>query len=126
MTLFVNMHVKDLPASVTFFRELGFSLDEKFTSDETGVVILGEGASLLLVAEPLFKTITGRDIPDVTAGNEAVLAVEVDSRAKVDEVVTAALANGGTDAGQPEDNEYMYSRGFRDLDGHFWNILHMA
>jgi predicted lactoylglutathione lyase len=35
------------------------------------------------------------------------------------------VASGGKEAGQTEDNEYMYSRGFYDLDGHPWQVLHM-
>jgi len=125
MTVFVNLHVKDLPASLDFFGKLGFAIDEQLTNDEAGCVKLGEGASLLLVTEPFFTSITGKVIPDTGAGNEVALAVQVDERERVDEILAAAQNNGGKEAGQTDDNEYMYSRGFHDLDGHLWNILHM-
>lgn len=88
-------------------------------------MILGDGATLLLVTEPFFTTITGKDIPDTTAANEVALAVQVNGRDRVDEILAAAQTNGGTHTGEPEDNEFMYSRAFHDLDGHLWNILHM-
>ncbi|SDM82630.1 VOC family protein [Nonomuraea jiangxiensis] len=126
MTLFVNLHVKDLPASLRFFENLGLAIDRELTGDEAGCVTLAEGASLLLVTEPFFKSVTGKDIPDTTAGNEVALALQVDARAKVDDIVSAALANGGTKAGEVQDDAVMYSRSFRDLDGHLWSVLHMG
>lgn len=86
---------------------------------------LGDGATLLLVTEPFFKTITGKDIPDTTTANEVALAVQVDGRERVDEILATAQSNGGKETGQTEDNEFLYSRAFHDLDGHLWNVLHM-
>ncbi|MFI6388547.1 VOC family protein [Nonomuraea sp. NPDC050547] len=127
MSLFVNLHVKDLAASLGFFEKLGYSVDEQLTNDDAGCVHLGEGVSLLLVTEPFFTSITGKAIPDTGASTEVALALQVEGgRAKVDEMLTTALANGASETGEPEDNEYMYSRSFRDLDGHLWSVLVMA
>ncbi|MFI6295014.1 VOC family protein [Nonomuraea sp. NPDC050790] len=127
MSLFVNLHVKDLPASLGFFEKLGYSVDEQMTTDDAGCVNLGEGVSLLLVTEPFFTSITRRAIPDTGASTEVALALQVEGeRGKVDEMLATALANGATEAGEPEDNEYMYSRSFRDLDGHLWSVLVMG
>ncbi|WP_157249290.1 VOC family protein [Nonomuraea typhae] len=127
MSLFVNLHVKNLPASLGFFEKLGYTVDEQLTSDEAGCLHLGPGASLLLVTEPFFTSITGTRIPDTAAVNEVALALQVEGgRTRVDELIGIVVANGGTLQGEPEDNEFMYSRSFRDLDGHLWSVLHMG
>mgnify|MGYP001139632099 FL=1 len=47
-----------------------------------------------------------------------------DSRDAVDAITAAALAAGGRELHDPENEPYMYSRAFEDLDGHgfgpFW------
>lgn len=50
----------------------------------------------------------------------------MNGRDRVDEILAAAQSNGGKEVGEPEDNEFMYSRAFHDLDGHLWNVLHMG
>ncbi|MEU7899817.1 VOC family protein [Nonomuraea sp. NPDC049152] len=123
--IFVNLHVADTKAAVDFFGGLGFALDADMTSDDAACLVIGENISAMLVAEPFFKEITGRDIADTGAVQEVALAISVDSRQRVDALVDGAVAAGGRAAGEPQDEEFMYSRGFRDLDGHLWNVLHM-
>jgi predicted lactoylglutathione lyase len=78
------------------------------------------------VTEPFFKTITDRDLVDTATAQEVALALDAESRERVDELTEAAVAAGGQAAGLPMDEDFMYSRGFRDLDGHLWNVLHMT
>jgi predicted lactoylglutathione lyase len=37
----------------------------------------------------------------------------------------SALAAGGQAMGEPEDQDFMYMRGFRDLDGHQWSFIYI-
>ncbi|WP_084965879.1 VOC family protein [Thermoactinospora rubra] len=123
--IFVNLHVRDLNASIDFFTKLGFGFDPEFTNDDAGSMVIDEGIHALLVTEPFFTTITDRRPVDTAAFQEAAIALDVDSRERVDELADAAEAAGGLTAGEPIDDGFMYSRGFRDLDGHLWNVLHM-
>ena len=47
------------------------------------------------------------------------------SREGVDELADAALASGGSEASEPLDYGFMYSRSFQDPDGHIWEVLWM-
>lgn len=123
--IYVNLHVSDLNAAIDFFTKLGFAFDETMTSDEAGCMVIEENIYALLVTEPFFRTISGREPADTATVQEVALAIELDSRERVDEVADAAVSAGGTAAGEPQDEGFMYSRGFRDLDGHLWNVLHM-
>jgi predicted lactoylglutathione lyase len=78
---------------------------------------------VLLIAEPYFKTITKKDIPDTTTTSEAILQLQVDSRRQVDELADKAFAAGALAANEPNDQGFLYGRSFRDLDGHHWDVF---
>ena len=48
------------------------------------------------------------------------------SRVAVDELVDKALAAGASEPMPARDYGFMYQRGVQDLDGHLWEIAHMA
>ena len=56
---------------------------------------------------------------------EVLVALQVDSRERVDELVAAALAAGGRAPMPKVDHGFMLQHGFEDLDGHQWELMHM-
>jgi predicted lactoylglutathione lyase len=56
---------------------------------------------------------------------EVLLALQVESRERVDELVEKALAAGGGEAREPEDHGFMFGRSFEDPDGHIWEVFWM-
>ncbi len=56
--LFVNVAVRDLKRSMEFFAKLGFGFNPTFTDDNAACMIISEEASVMLLAEPFFKTFT--------------------------------------------------------------------
>ncbi|WEZ84296.1 VOC family protein [Rhizobium sp. 32-5/1] len=64
--------------------------------------------------------VTPYDEKPATTGNGSMVALEAESRAKVDAFYEAALANGGTDEGKPGLRPYhadFYAAYVRDPDG---------
>jgi predicted lactoylglutathione lyase len=43
----------------------------------------------------------------------------------VDEMINKAVAAGGSLYKDPQDHGFMYGHGYRDLDGHIWEIMWM-
>jgi predicted lactoylglutathione lyase len=126
MKTFVNLPVKDLARATEFFTELGFSFDERFTDENATRMIISDDTSVMLAAEPFFKGfITPQDIADTTRSREVIVGLSTESREQVDDLADKALAAGGEAIGEPEDQGFMYMRGFRDLDGHQWSFLYM-
>jgi hypothetical protein len=41
-------------------------------------------------------------------------------------MVRHAVAAGGRTYKDPEDHGFMYGYGFQDLDGHIWELVHLA
>lgn len=54
-----------------------------------------------------------------------LVALSCESRARVDELVSKALAAGGTTPMPVKDHGFMYQHGFQDPDGHMWEIFWM-
>ena len=54
-----------------------------------------------------------------------LLALAVESREKVDEMMKRALKAGGTEPREPQDHGWMYGRSFEDLNGHIWEVFWM-
>lgn len=122
--IFVNLPVKDLPRSIAFWRALGYDINPQFTDDTAACLVISETIYAMLLTEEKFQGFTPRAIADATKVSEVLVALSYDSRAKVDELVETALANGGSAINEPTDYGFMYARAFADPDGHifepFW------
>ncbi|AUH41989.1 VOC family protein [Streptomyces sp. CMB-StM0423] len=123
--IFVNLPVKDLDRSMAFFTALGYTFDENFTDENATCLVISDGIYAMLLTEPFFKGFTKKEIADAGTSTEAILALSVDSREAVDEIVDKALAAGGGVANEPNDQGFMYGRSFLDPDGHQWEIFWM-
>ncbi|WP_455245016.1 VOC family protein [Petrachloros mirabilis] len=123
--IYVNLSVKDLKRSMDFFSALGFSFEPKFTNDNAAALIIGENMYAMLLVEEFFKRFTTKDICDTTKTKEVIVAISVDSRTEVDELVKKAKAAGGTIPREAEDHDFMYGHAFEDLDGHAWEPFWM-
>ncbi|MGH6928625.1 MAG: VOC family protein [Dongiaceae bacterium] len=124
--IFVNLPVKDLKKSVTFFTSLGFKFNPQFTDENATCMIVGENIFVMLLVESFFKTFTSKALCDATKQTEVIVCISVDGRKKVDDMVGKAVAAGGTTPRKSQDHGFMYQHGFQDLDGHLWEVIHMA
>ncbi|MEU2430363.1 VOC family protein [Streptomyces sp. NPDC007861] len=123
--IFVSLPVKDLDTTKAFWKTLGYSFNEQFSDDRTASLVISDTIVAMLLTEPRFKEFTKRDIADPVTANEVLLGLSAESREKVDELVDAALAAGGSPALETQDHGFMYGRSFQDPDGHTWEIVWM-
>lgn len=124
-TIFVTLPVADLPASIAFYRALGFEQDPRLSDDTGACLRWSEAILVMLVSHARWRTFTQRPFPAPgTSGH--MLSLAADSRAAVDAMNRAAAEHGGrADANPPEDLGFMYSRDLADPDGHLWGIVWM-
>jgi uncharacterized protein len=123
--LFVNLPVADLDRSVSFFSRLGFSFDPRFTDETATCMLIGEDAYSMLIVEPRFREFANKQLVDTSSHAEVLVCVSASAREEVDELADTALEAGGSTAGEPQDQGFMYSRGFHDPDGHQWTVMWM-
>lgn len=123
--IFVNLPVRDLRASIDFFSRLGFAFDARFTDDTATCMIAGENIFVMLLTHDKFGSFTPHPVCDATRCTEVLVCLSCDSREAVDDRVRRALAAGGSTYREPQDHGFMYEHGFKDLDGHIWELIHM-
>lgn len=124
--IFVNLAIKDAGASRAFFTSLGFGFNENFSDERTLCLHINDEAWVMLLEEERFADfLDGDSIVDTTSTREVLIAISADSREAVDALVTQAVDLGGKAWGKDQDLGFMYSRDFKDLDGHVWEVMWM-
>ena len=121
----MNLPVKDLNKSIEFFTKLGYSFNQQFTDETATCMVVTDDIFVMLLTEEKFKTFTTKEICDAKKYTEVLVALSLESRAKVDEMVRKAVAAGGATYNEPQDHGFMYAHGFQDLDGHIWELIYM-
>ncbi len=123
--MYVNLPIQDMARSRTFFESMGLHFNPRFTNDQGACLELGNGFCAMLLVEPFFQGFTPKPICNAHQQTEVLLALSVDSREAVNEVVNKAVAAGAATPVEPKDHGFMYQHGFTDLDGHQWEVFWM-
>lgn len=122
--IFINLPVADVAASTAFYEAIGFTRNAQFSNDQGSAMVWSDTINVMLLAHPFYATFTDKPIIDAKTASGALFALSLDSRAEVDSIAQAATAAGGRELHGAEDEGFMYSRAFEDLDGHgfgpFW------
>lgn len=123
--IFVNLPVKNLDKSMTFFKSLGFKFNSKFTDKTAACMIISDDIYAMLLTHAKFKEFTSKPIADARKSTEVLIALSVDSKPQVKKLVEKAVAAGGKEPREPQDHGFMIDRAFEDLDGHIWEVFWM-
>jgi predicted lactoylglutathione lyase len=123
--IFVNLPVKDLPASQAFFSALGYEFDPDFSDDRAACMVVDRNIYVMLLVEQRFREFVNGDVVDATSATEVMTGLSADSRSQVDELLAKAIAAGGKPWKPVVDDGPMYGGSFQDLDGHVWELMHM-
>jgi hypothetical protein len=123
--IFVNLPVKDLQKSIDFFTHLGFGFNPQFTDETATCMIISDTIFAMLLTHPKFGDFTKKEIADATKTTEVLLALSLENRAKVDEIVQKAIEAGGSTYAPVQDMGWMYQHSFADLDGHQWEVFYI-
>ncbi|MEO8532216.1 MAG: glyoxalase/bleomycin resistance/extradiol dioxygenase family protein, partial [Flavobacterium sp.] len=64
-------------------------------------------------------------ICDTATTTEVLMALSVESREKVEEMIASVERAGGKEYMEAREYGWMYQKAFLDLDGHHWEIFFM-
>ncbi|HZA01180.1 MAG TPA: VOC family protein [Hyphomicrobiaceae bacterium] len=123
--IFVNLPVKDLKKSIAFFETLGFTFNPQFTDDNAACMVISEQNYAMLLTHEYFKTFATKPISDAHTSTEVLIALALESKAAVDDMVAIAVKAGGKEPKPKRDHGFMVQRTFEDLDGHIWEPFWM-
>jgi uncharacterized protein len=123
--IFVNVPVRDLAASMAYYKALGFEHNPAFTDDTAACIVISETIFVMVLTHDKFKQFSDLPIPDAKEQRQALYALAQDSREDVDRIAEAGLAAGGRETRDRQDLGFMYSRAVADPDGHTWEYFFM-
>ena len=119
---YVTLGTNDLPRAVRFYDALLGTIGGKRLMEHETFIAWGTGPG-----SPMLSVTLPFDKQPATVGNGVMVALHVDSKAKVDAVYKQALELGGKDEGPagPRGDGF-YAGYFRDLDGNKLNAFFMG
>ncbi|UZN05359.1 VOC family protein [Cellulomonas sp. S1-8] len=123
--IFVNLPVRDLAASRTFYTGLGLAVNEMFSDAQVVCVVVSDAICVLLQDHARFAGCTHLPVGDARSSTQVVHCLTAASRAEVDALAAAALRSGGSEFRATQHDGPVYARTLADPDGHVWEILHM-
>lgn len=122
-SIYINLPINNLEQSRVFWTKLGFSFEENFSDEKALCMILNDGTMYsMLIGKEYYQTFTDRPIANGST-TQVLIAIEVESKEKVDEIVKLALENGGSRYKESVDHSWMYYDSFADIDGHQWEVM---
>ena len=119
---YVTLGTNDLPRAARFYDALLGSFGAKRLMEFGSFIAWGTGPD-----SPMLALTVPFDQKSATVGNGVMVALHVDSKAKVDAIYQQALALGARDEGPagPRGDSF-YAGYFRDLDGNKLNVFFMG
>lgn len=123
--IFISLPVTDVARSRKFYEALGFTINDKFSSDTSACVVVSETIYFMITTLEALRGISPKPVILPSEGVSALIALSCDSREEVDAMTNAAISAGGKSLHDAEDLGFMYSRAFEDPDGNGFGPLWM-
>lgn len=123
--IFINLPVKDLPKAMDFYTRIGFVNNPQFTDETAACMVVSDEIFVMLLTHDKFKQFITKEIADTTKTTAVINSLSLESVAKMNEMMTKALAAGGNEYSEAKDYGFMQQRSFEDLDGHCWEVFYM-
>jgi uncharacterized protein len=123
--IFVNLPVKSVDASRTFFAKLGFDFNPQFSDEHVACMVVDDNIFVMLLEEVRFRDFVNGEIADAHTTTEVLTCLSASSREEIDQTVRTAIGAGGRPWKQSMNEGPMYGGSFQDLDGHVWELIHM-
>lgn len=124
-TIFINLPVKNVEASMAFYQQLGFTLNPLFTFDDQKCLMWGDQIHIMLQTVDMFKSGNKKQLPDMKTNATATFTLPVESLDKVNELIENGVKAGGRESTPMIDEGFMQIRNIEDLDGHNWGIIYL-
>lgn len=122
---YLNIFTKDLGNAVEFFKGIGFTFEPEWSNEDAAGFTICKGLRLMVLTENKFSEFTTKDLADNHKFSAHIMALQVDTKDEMNELVDTAITLGADEYREPTDYGFMMSRAFYDLDGNIWEILVM-
>lgn len=121
--IFINLPVKDVEASMNFYTNIGFTVNQLFTFDDQKCMVWSDQIYVMLQSLEMFGSGNKKLIADPKNNTIATFTLPVESFEKLNEIMENGLKAGGTEPTPTIDEGFMQVRNLEDPDGHNWGII---
>jgi len=123
--VFINLAVKDLQKSMSFYSAIGFTNNPQFSDDNGKCMVWSENIFVMLLTHEKFSTFATKPIADTKNNVAGLFSLSLDSIDDVNNTMENGLKAGGTEPSELKDYGFMQQRTIEDFDGHTWEIFYM-
>ncbi len=128
--IYVNLIIKDLAKSSEFYKALGFTKNETFSSDDAASFMFSDDIVFMLLTEEFAKNFNdGKSFADQKKTVSAFYALGCASKKDVDKMCEAARSAGGrvyeNEFNKSVASDFMYSFEIEDPDGYILEPVFM-
>ena len=123
--VFINLPVKDVEKSMSFYTQLGFTNNPQFSDDQSKCMVWSENIFVMLLAHEKFASFATKPIADTKSNVAGLFSLSTDSLDEVNNIVANGLKAGGKEPIEMRDYGFMQQRTIEDIDGHTWEIFFM-
>ena len=119
----INLAVKDLERSMSFYTALGFN--PQFSDETVKRMVWSEDFSIMIMTHEKFASFATKPLADTKSTMAAYFSLLVSSVDELNNIMTNGLNAGGTEPNEMSDYGFMQQRTVEDFDGHTWNLIYM-
>lgn len=123
--IFINLAVKDVAKSMSFYTALGFSNNPQFSDDNGKCMVWSEHIFVMLLSYDKFESFATKPIADTKTKLAGLFSLSMDSVDAVNTFMNNGLVAGGIEPNEMRDYGFMQQRTIEDFDGHTWEIFYM-
>ena len=121
----INLPVKDVNRSMTFYHALGFTLNPDFSDEQGKCMKWGENIFLMLLSPAKFASFSNKPIADTRNFIAGLYSLPMESIEHMNETISSGLQAGGSEPSEMKDYGFMQQRPLEDYDGHTWELFFM-
>lgn len=123
--IFINLAVRDLQKSLTFYTALGFTNNLQFSDESGKCMVWSESIYVMLLTHEKFSSFATKPIADTKTNLAGLFSLSMDSRETVNKIMVSGVEAGGIEPTEMKDYGFMQQRTIEDFDGHTWEIFFM-
>jgi uncharacterized protein len=121
--IFINLPVENIEASMSFYSQIGFTVNPLFTFDDQKCMVWSDQIYVMLQTLEKFKSGNRKIVANPQINTIATFTLPVESIDKLNQMIENGLRAGGTESTKMIDEGFMQVRNLEDLDGHIWGII---
>lgn len=123
--VFINLAVKDVERSMSFYTALGFTNNPQFSDESGKCMVWSDNIFVMILSHEKFATFATKPIADTKTNLAALYSLSLDNIDEVNKLMTAGLNAGGIEPHEMRDYGFMQQRTIEDFDGHTWEVFFM-